>query len=76
MQWRINNKLTITPKNIIFTVLGALCGFLYAHYVGCITGTCPITSNRFVATVFFSFFGYILSIESKSKKEEKNDTNK
>ena len=75
MPWITIKKLKVSWKNIIFTLTGGICGFLYANYIGCITGTCPLTSNRFIATLFFSLFGYILSIGNKTKKEEKNDTN-
>ncbi len=68
----------IPYKTIIFTLAGALAGFLYAYFIGCKTGTCPITSNKFVATVFMGLFGFILSLDNgkKQKGEEENGSSK
>ena len=33
-------------------LLGALGGYLYWRFVGCATGTCPITSSPFASTVW------------------------
>jgi len=38
---------------------GALGGGLYAHLVGCKTGTCALTSNVWVAALFFGLTGAI-----------------
>ena len=35
-------------------LLGALGGYLYWRFVGCATGTCPITSSPFASTVWGS----------------------
>ncbi len=72
----LKNK-KIPYKTIIFTLVGALAGFLYAFFVGCKTGTCPITSNKFIATIFMGFFGFVLSIDSKNKQkgEKQDDSN-
>ena len=38
-------------------LIGALAGFLYWKYVGCLTGSCAITSNPFRSTVYFGIMG-------------------
>ena len=38
---------------------GALGGGLYAHFVGCQAGTCALTSNVWVASLFFGITGAI-----------------
>jgi len=45
---------------ILFVAGGAAAGFLYAHFVGCPSGGCPITSNRAIATVYGGIMGYLL----------------
>jgi len=46
---------------IIFGVaLGALGGFLYWKHVGCVTGTCPITSKPFNSTAYGALMGGLL----------------
>ena len=36
---------------VLFVLGGAAVGLLYQRVVGCRTGTCPITSNPYIATV-------------------------
>lgn len=47
-----NNKLTI-----IGVVIGAIGGYLYYHYVGCASGTCPITSKPLNSTLYGAVMG-------------------
>jgi len=69
--WILSNKLYF-----IGALLGALAGYLYYRYVGCITGTCAITSNPIRSTLYFSFFGAVLfgafKPANKNKREEIN----
>ncbi len=53
--WITNNKLYF-----IGALIGALAGFLYWNYVGCLTGTCFITSNPINSTLYFALFGAVL----------------
>lgn len=54
-KWIQSNKLYF-----IGGLLGGLAGFLYWNYIGCITGTCGITSNPIRSTLYFAFFGTIV----------------
>lgn len=47
-----NNKLTI-----IGVVIGAIGGYLYYHYVGCASGTCPITSKPLNSMLYGAVMG-------------------
>lgn len=38
-------------------VVGALGGYLYYHYVGCVSGTCPITSQPLNSTLYGAMMG-------------------
>ncbi len=42
-------------------LLGAIGGYAYYHYVGCSTGTCPITSNPYISTGYGAVMGYFAS---------------
>ena len=55
----------------IGVVLGAIGGFAYYYFIGCSTGSCPLTSNPYLMTVWGIFFGGVLFF--KQKKEEKED---
>ena len=42
-------------------LVGGLLGFGLYRFVGCSTGTCPITSNPWVSTVFGMVFGAMVA---------------
>ena len=64
----------MTKKAIIITLIGvligAILGYLYYRYVGCITGTCVITSKPLNATLYGALTGGLLT-NSLIKKEKK-----
>ena len=63
-QWILTNKMYA-----IGAALGAIAGFLYWKYVGCLTGTCAITSNPTRSTIYFAIIGALffgLFIKSKA----------
>ena len=64
-KWILSNKLYI-----IGAIVGAIGGFLYYKFVGCITGTCAITSNPFRSTAYFAFFGAVLFGMFKTKEHK------
>lgn len=43
------------------TLLGAGLGFAYQRIVGCRSGVCLITSNRWIATGYGALMGYLLA---------------
>jgi hypothetical protein len=56
------------------TVLGLLGGYLYYHFIGCNSGTCPITSNPWVSTLYGGLIGFLLSDIVKPKSKKENNT--
>ena len=53
-------KSWIFTRAFLGTFLGALGGFLYYYFVGCSTGSCGITSNPYMSTIWGGFFGYFI----------------
>ncbi len=50
-------------------VIGAALGFAYYYYIGCRSGTCPITSNPWISTGYGALFGLILTWGNRKKNE-------
>ena len=46
---------------IIGSLLGAVIGFGYYKLFQCSTGTCPITSNPWGATLYGAVIGFIIA---------------
>jgi len=56
---------------IIGAILGAVAGFLYWKFVGCSSGSCPITSRWYNSTLYGLLIGALLGSSSKKKVVEK-----
>ena len=55
--------------------LGIAIGFLYWKYVGCVSGTCEITSKPINSMVYFGVMGgLILSIIQTKKKLQESES--
>jgi hypothetical protein len=60
---------------IVFSLAGAVGGFLYWKFVGCTSGTCMIKSVWYWSTLYGLLFGYVtgglvgeLAMKLKKKK--------
>lgn len=47
-------------RSLIGMLAGAIGGYLYYHYIGCISGTCSITSNPVNSSVYGAMLGGLL----------------
>lgn len=67
------NKITDTIKKNKLTLIGFLLGlvggFLYWRFVGCASGSCPVTSSPFASSAWGAVMGGLLF--SAFKKEKK-----
>lgn len=65
-KWFNNNKLYV-----IGAAVGALAGFIYWQQVGCVSGTCLITSKPVNSTLYGALMGALLfGLFKKEKKKE------
>jgi phage shock protein E len=62
--WIIANKLILAGA-----LLGAIGGYCYYHFVGCVTGTCMITSKPLNSTIYFGFMGALFFSIYKKKPD-------
>lgn len=51
MSWRL----------VLFALGGAALGFVYQRVVGCRSGSCPLTSNAWVTTLYGALVGVLTS---------------
>lgn len=65
-------QLGVWQKRGIASVVGGVLGYTYYYYVGCVSGTCAITSNPFIATGYGMLIAALLI--DKPKTELKDTT--
>ena len=68
-----NKKLKVIMKKYIILgislVFGSLAGYAYYYFVGCRTGSCPITSNWYMTTLYGALMGLIVGFPSRKKSK-------
>jgi hypothetical protein len=52
---------------LIGVITGAVAGYAYYHFVGCASGTCPITSRPLNSTAYGAMMGGLLFSTFKKK---------
>ncbi|MFA9391532.1 MAG: DUF6132 family protein [Prolixibacteraceae bacterium] len=66
------NYIIKYKKYLIGIALGAIAGFLYWRFIGCSSGTCPITSKWYNSTAYGALMGVLLSNTKKKEVKEKS----
>lgn len=54
---------------IIGIIFGSISGYLYYKYVGCISGTCAITSKPLNSTLYGALMGGLVGNLFQTKKK-------
>lgn len=60
------------PKTIIGIIFGSIVGYLYYKFVGCVSGTCAITSNPIKSTLYGAVMGGLLGNLFEKKVNNNN----
>lgn len=68
MNFILKYKLTL-----LGIVLGAIGGYLYYHFVGCVNGSCAITSKPLNSTLYGSLMGGLLFNIFQKTKQKPNE---
>ena len=56
-----HGKAKRTLRLSLFIVGGGALGFAYYRFIGCSSGTCPITSNPYISTAYGAMMGLLMS---------------
>ena len=54
-------KATMILQTIAYVAGGAAFGFGYHKLVGCSSGSCPITANPYISTLYGAVMGFLVS---------------
>lgn len=68
---KIKNFFTI--RLIIGLVMGSIGGFLFYCFVGCSSGSCAISSNPWISTIYGMMIGGLLFYKRKIKDDAKTN---
>ena len=71
MQQLPNKWISKYRLEIVGIAGGAIAGFAYHHYVGCSSGSCPITSNPYISTGYGAVMGGLLLSIFKRQPEKR-----
>jgi C4-dicarboxylate transporter len=60
-------KSHISLKLALGLIIGAIGGYAYYHFIGCNTGSCPITSNPWSSIFYGILVGGVLTYQKPQK---------
>ncbi len=64
----------ISILSIVGLIIGAIGGYIYYKEVGCVSGTCAITSNPYMSIAWGGAFGYLVLDMFNGKKKKSTKT--
>jgi len=57
-------KKYVNIKSVSAVLIGAVLGFSYYYFVGCRTGSCPISGSPYISTLYGAVVGMVFSLPS------------
>ena len=67
---QMNKKLIKYRLEITGIIIGAIAGLCYWYFVGCASGTCPITSRPLNSALYGAMMGFLAFSMFKNGKAE------
>lgn len=65
-------SLTLIQKRVLAATAGTIAGYAYYHFIGCASGTCAITSNPYISSIYGAVMGLLL-VPSPKPASKKTD---
>lgn len=62
-------------KKILLVLAGGVLGYAYYYFIGCRTGSCPITGSPYISTLYGAIIGLVWTIPTKKKIVNDNKKN-
>lgn len=59
--------------HLLGALAGGLAGFFYWNYIGCMTGSCAITSHPWMSTAYFALLGSLFPGMFAKRKQQVKD---
>lgn len=73
MEWI---KKYVFSRTCLGCLLGIIGGYAYYYFIGCHSGSCPITSNPYISMIYGALVGGILLYKPRKKSvSESNPMN-
>ena len=67
------HNLWTWTKRLLPVIIGATAGYAYYYFIGCVSGTCPITSNPWISTGYGALMGGLLVPWKVSRSKRTQD---
>jgi len=69
---QVKNSIWRWTKVGLPVLLGAIGGYAYYYFIGCVSGTCAITSNPWASTAYGALIGSLLMPRRKTSAGVEN----
>ncbi len=71
MEWI---KKYVLTRTCLGCALGIIGGYAYYYFIGCNSGSCPITSNPYISMIYGALVGGILLYKPLKKSVSESNT--
>ncbi|HNW58679.1 MAG TPA: DUF6132 family protein [bacterium] len=55
-------------------LLGGAAGFAWYYFIGCRTGSCPISGNPWISSSYGALIGLMMAIPSRAAKKSRTES--
>lgn len=63
----------IVLKRVLPVAAGGILGYAYYHFIGCNSGSCAITNNPYISTIYGAVLGLIFAFPTNKRNEKKEN---